>query len=412
MAYVENRKQFYSAIPEYWSDLYGDEYSLFHAFCITPQELDEIKRATQKLGLLFFKTAKLLRKMNDQVLLELGFPEEVLPFLRLKTISPETIISRFDFVKKGSQIKMLEFNSDTPTFIKECFFINGVVAKHFHQQDPNVSELNLLKNAVSKAIIESIKTLEIEHFPNVVFTAHDDHPEDWLTSKFLSEIIDIPNKLVPLNQLTLINDTLVDADGLRIDILYRQTYPLEYLIEDLDDQGNRIGIKLLELVKSKKLALLNPISSFLLQSKALQALIWGLREERTIFTVEESSIIEQYMLPTYLEPEPFLNSSSFVQKPIFGREGDTVTIYDSSGQVSLKNKHQTYVKELPIYQEYIDLPTLKIETEKGMETLSYLFGSFFIAGNASAVGIRAGGKITANESYFLPIGIKKNTLEV
>ena len=42
-----------------------------------------------------------------------------------------------------------------------------------------------------------------------------------------------------------------------------------------------------------------------------------------------------------------------------------------------------------------------------MEKLSYVFGSFLIAGKPSSIGIRAGEKITGNESYYLPVGIKK-----
>ncbi len=32
---------------------------------------------------------------------------------------------------------------------------------------------------------------------------------------------------------------------------------------------------------------------------------------------------------------------------------------------------------------------------------------FLIAGKASSIGIRAGEKITGNESYYLPVGINK-----
>jgi glutathionylspermidine synthase len=407
MIYGENRKKFYSTIPEFWSDLYGGEYSLYHSHIITSEDVEEIRFATEKLGQLFFKTAKLLRKMSDEVLSDLGFPKESISFLRFKSISPETIISRFDFVKKENQIKMLEFNSDTPTFIKECFYVNGLVAKHFKHIDPNASELNILKNTVMKAIIESIKTLNLNHVPNVVFTAHEDHLEDWYTCKLLSDLIPFPNKLVPLNNLQLRHDNLVDPDGVPIDVLYRQTYPIEYLIEDCDDTGEKIGLQLLELVQLKKLALINPISAFLLQSKAIQAFIWGLKDDRNFFNKDDVVIIEKYMLPTFLENEPFLDSNRYVEKPVFGREGDTVIIYDQYGKKMIENPHQTYKKELQIFQEYIELPTIDVVTEKGQEQLSYLYGSFLLAGRASAIGIRAGGKITANESYFLPVGLSK-----
>jgi glutathionylspermidine synthase len=407
MKYGENRNQFYSTIPEFWSDLYGGEYSLYHSHIITSEDVEEIRFATEKLGQLFFKTAKLLRKMSDEVLSDLGFPKESISFLRFKSISPETIISRFDFVKKENQIKMLEFNSDTPTFIKECFYVNGLVANHLNQIDPNASELNMLKNTVMKAIMESIKTLNLNHVPNVVFTSHEDHLEDWYTCKFLSDLIPFPNKLVPLNNLQLRQDSLVDPDGVPIDVLYRQTYPIEYLIEDCDDTGEKIGLQLLELVQLKKLALINPISAFLLQSKAIQALIWGLKDDRNFFNKDDAVIIERYMLPTFLENEPFLDSNLYVEKPVFGREGDTVIIYDQNGKKMIENPHQTYKKELQIFQEYIELPTIDVVTEKGEEQLSYLYGSFLLAGRASAIGIRAGGKITGNESYFLPVGLSK-----
>lgn len=401
----DQRLQFYSTISEFWFNLYGGEYSLYQTHILSRQEMNEIHFATEKLGALFFKTAKLLRIMNDEVLQDLGFPKVAIPFLRFKSIGPETIIARFDFVKNGSEIKMLEFNSDTPTFIKECFYVNGLVAKHFNQKDPNYNELNLLKNAITKAIIESFKTLEIQHKPNVVFTAHHDHMEDWLTCKFLSEIIPIPTKLVPLDEISLYEDQLIDSEGEPIDVLYRQTYPLEHLIEDCDENGEKIGLKLLELVKLKKIALINPISAFLLQSKAIQAFIWGLKDDRHFYTKEDTEIIEKYMLPTFLDSDPLLGSSYYVEKPVFGREGDTVTIFNPNGEVTIQNSHHSYQKELQIYQKYIELPTVSIETEKGEEQLSYLYGSFLIAGNASALGVRAGGKITANESYFLPVGL-------
>jgi glutathionylspermidine synthase len=405
MSYRNHRELLYSTIPEFWSDLNGGEYSLYQSHILEPQDIKEIHLATEKLGQIFDKTARLLRKMSDEVLHDLGFSEDALPFIRFKSIRPETIISRFDFVKKGNQIKMLEFNSDTPTFIKECFYINGIVANHFNQIDPNAKELNLLKHTVQKGIMDSIKTLDIHHEPNIVFTAHDDHLEDWLTCKFLSDLIPTPNKLIPLNQLKLSDDLLIDPEGVPIDVLYRQTYPLEFLIEDCAEDGERIGLKLLESIQLKKLALVNPISSFLLQSKANQALIWGLKDDRNFFNEEEATTIERYMLPTFLDPDPFLGSSFFVEKPVFGREGDTVTIFDPNGKINLENSMQTYKTELQIYQQYTELPTLTVETEKGQEQLSYLFGSFLIDGKASAIGIRAGGKITANESYFVPVGL-------
>ncbi|PGZ10945.1 glutathionylspermidine synthase [Bacillus cereus] len=404
--YKRERKGFYSKYPNFWSDLYGCEYSLFHVFPITVHTMKQLQLATERMGKIFFKTARLLRNLCDDQLLELGFPPASLPFIRMKGLYPESIISRFDFVlTDDNQIKMLEFNSDTPTFIVECFRMNGKICEELRYDDPNLGQERLLSSGVTKAVMEATKGIDN---PNVVFTAHHEHIEDWNTTMYLSGLCDVENKVMPMSELRITENALVDRDGARIDVLYRQTYPIEDLIEDQDPEtGDLVGVELLQLVKAGKLFIINPLSAFLLQPKSIQCLIWGLAEEEAFYTREEQQWIKEYMLPTYLEPDLFLGKGSFVQKPSFGREGDTITIRDKDTNIMSRNVHETYKTSLPIFQKYTELPIVCMETEKGMEKLSYVFGAFLIAGKASSIGIRAGEKITGNESYYLPVGMKK-----
>ncbi|QWG85433.1 glutathionylspermidine synthase family protein [Bacillus mycoides] len=404
--YIRDRKEFYSKYPNFWSDLYECEYSLFHVFPITEQTMKQLQVATERMGKIFFKTARILRNLSNEQLLELGFPTASLPFIRLKGMYPESVISRFDFaLTEDNRIKMLEFNSDTPTFIVECFQMNGKVCEELDYDDPNANQERLLSSGITKAVMEFTKGMED---PNVVFTAHPEHIEDWNTTMYLSRLCHVENKIMPMTELRITDDALVDRDGVPIDVLYRQTYPIEDLIEDQDPEtGDLVGVELLQLVKEGKLFIINPLSAFLLQPKSIQCLIWGLAEEGAFYTSEEQKWIKEYMLPTYLEPDLFLGKSPFVQKPSFGREGDTITIRDKDTNIMIRNAHETYKSSLPIFQKYTELPVVFLETEKGIEKLSYVFGAFLIAGKASSIGIRAGEKITGNESYYLPVGIKK-----
>lgn len=404
--YIKKRKEFYSNYPHFWSDLYECEYSLFHVFPITEQTMKQLQVATERMGKIFFKTARILRNLSNEQLLELGFPTASLPFIRLKGMYPESVISRFDFaLTEDNRIKMLEFNSDTPTFIVECFQMNGKVCEELDYDDPNANQERLLSSGITKAVMAFTKGMEE---PNVVFTAHPEHIEDWNTTMYLSGLCHVENKVMPMTELRITDDALVDRDGLPIDVLYRQTYPIEDLIEDQDPEtGDLVGVELLQLVKEGKLFIINPLSAFLLQPKSIQCLIWGLAEEGAFYTSEEQKWIKEYMLPTYLEPDLFLGKSPFVQKPSFGREGDTITIRDKDTNIMIRNAHETYKSSLPIFQKYTELPVVFLETEKGIEKLSYVFGAFLIAGKASSIGIRAGEKITGNESYYLPVGIKK-----
>jgi glutathionylspermidine synthase len=407
--YNISRELFYNEINDFWPNMYGSEYSLYAHLPVNEDLIVEIRTATKLLGSIFFKIAKLIRELDDDSLIELGFAKEILDYLKSKPIFPETIISRFDFVNSTDGLKLLEFNSDTPTFIKECYVINNLICDHFKVESPNNNFEKELKSAVNKAIIESLKYLNVDDRPNIVFTAHEDNIEDWLTSKYIKSLCDFNSEIVNISELRINEHGLFDTRGERIDILYRQTYPIEYLVDDIDKNSNtKVGLQLLELVNQKKLAIINPLTAFTLQPKTIQALIWGLAEQGKYFSNEEVKTILNYMLPTYLERDNFTNKMSYVKKPSLGREGDTVTIFSKNNEVINKNSYETYESEIPVYQKYIELPEVELETEKGKENLSYIFGSFLIAGRPGAIGVRAGAKITANDSYFLPISIIKN----
>ena len=117
----------------------------------------------------------------------------------------------------------------------------------------------------------------------------------------------------------------------------------------------------------------------------------------------------RYFLPTYLDPEPFEKSgTTYVQKPAFGREGDTVKIIEATGKILLEDKKETYKQTLPVYQEFTPLPVSSITTDDGQKDASLMVGSFIINGHPGPIGIRAGNAITDNESYFLPVGMQEN----
>ena len=173
------------------------------------------------------------------------------------------------------------------------------------------------------------------------------------------------------NGKVIIQRGLYDEKGEKIDILYRQTYPIEHLIDDEDPlTKEKVGQLLMKLVQEKELAILNPPSAFLLQSKAVMALIWGLHEEKhSFYTEEEHDWISNYFLPTYLEEDLFQQQGiSYVKKPSFGREGDTVEIYKGTGEKIEEDIHKTYSDSLPVYQQFIELPKTIVQTEQGKRT--------------------------------------------
>ncbi|RNC97301.1 glutathionylspermidine synthase family protein [Lysinibacillus halotolerans] len=403
--YHTKRQQFYRNIDGFWADLYGEEYALYDIKLLKEEEVTRIRQISERIGTIFFKSASLLRNVPDETLLEMGFPKETISFLRLKTIPAESVISRLDLIPYGDSYKCIEINADTPTFIKELFSINGFVCSDFGVANPNEGMEVLLRKAVRHSINESIA----HPSPHIVFTAHEDNIEDRETVLFLQRGVP-SSKFTPLHQLQIQRGVgLFDEDGVKIDLLYRQTFPIESLITDEDDEGNPIGQWLLELVEEGKLMIINPPSAFLLQNKAVQAIIWGLHEERhPFYTDEEHEWIEEYFLPTYLEADPLLEKGiPFVKKPSFGREGDTVEIFNGDGQLVHQDAQRSYSEFLPVYQQFIEHPTVTFQSEKGVQQGQLLLGSFLLNGKSSAIGYRVGGTITNNLSYYLPVGLLK-----
>lgn len=423
-SFSKERTRVYSEIPYFYPDLEKEEYALLDIQVQTKEYWDEIRLAAREVGLIFEKIAPLLRTLEDSTLLQLGFPKETLAYIKVKSIPQEYIIGRLDFVVNGTSIKLLEFNADTPTFIKETFHANSYICRHFDLENPNEECTQLLHMEMRKAIASSWGALNKPGTPKIVFTSHDDHIEDKWTTRYLQEQLDLPSEYVSLDNLRIVTDDVMEDEdvlhaglytplGERIDILYRQTYPVEHLVNDKDPiSGDDVGQALMKLVEQGHLSILNPPSAFLLQSKAVQALIWGLHEEQKFFTDSEHAIIQRYFLPTYLEPDVFIERQKpFVKKPCFGREGDTVEIFNGLGDLTLEETMKTYSDTLPIFQEFCPLPVSNITTTKGTKEAHLMVGCFLINKSAGAIGIRAGSEITNNESYFLPIGIQRKDRE-
>lgn len=78
----------------------------------------------------------------------------------------------------------------------------------------------------------------------------------------------------------------------------------------------------------------------------------NLHEQNMFFTTEEHEIIESFMLLTYLE-NVFIGKKPYVRKPIFGRNGGAITLYEKDGTITLQDKGQVYWDQAMIYQEKV-----------------------------------------------------------
>ncbi|WP_407921150.1 glutathionylspermidine synthase family protein [Brevibacillus migulae] len=410
--YRERREHIYRPLREAgiftWDYLYEEEYALADIHLIPSALRHEIAAATAQLGRIFQRVVPVLQQADDRLLHELGIPEEAWGAVRLRSkLSYPTVIGRFDFAQTLEGLKMLEFNSDTPTGIVEAFYVNEHLCRYYGVKNPNQGHEHDLHQAFQQAVEEYKKAnIPTEH---VVFSSLDWHEEDAGTTRYLLENSGLEGRFVPLADLRVWQDRLyakVGEELIPVDLLYR-LHALEKLAAEQDEEGYPTGAHVLDLIARRRLTVINPPTGFLMQTKALQALIWSLHEEGQFWSEEEHAIIDAYMLPTYFENR-FAGSTAYVTKPIFGREGGGVTLYSQEGETIARDMEQEYWEQPMIYQQLVKLPQVSVHTLKGRYEGHLLWGSFLLGGKPSAIIARVGGKITSNLSYYLPIGLIPN----
>jgi Glutathionylspermidine synthase len=407
MNYVEMREDLYRPLRDVfnWDWMEGAEYGLADIHLINSQFRNELAYATAELAKIYAKMTELIQKGSEELLLELGIPEQAIPAMRV-VIMPRiaTLVGRFDFAHTPEGLKMLEFNADTPTSIVEAFFVNQKACEFFHVQNPNAYMEKDIKQAFT-AMVNEYKRRGYKT-DRIVFSSLGWHDEDKGTTIFLMNHSGLQASYIPLEDLRVYEDRLCALAGGNlepIDVLYR-LHAIEKLAIENDEDGYPTGPHVLDLIAREKLAIINPPSAFIAQTKALQVLIWNLHQEGLFFNEFEHTIIDKYMLPTYMENN-FLGAP-YVTKPIFGREGGAVTLYDNAGEIIDKDKDIDYWDQPMIYQRYADLEKITVNTIDGLYRGHILWGSFLIGGKPSAICARIGGKITDNLSCFLPVGLK------
>jgi glutathionylspermidine synthase len=383
----------------FWERFEGHPYAWPDAVVLGAAEVDAIRAAARDAWAVYLRVAPLLRALPDEGLQALGIPAAAYDVVRLRDErAGETLVARFDFLREGDAYRVLELNAETPFFIVESFVESGVRARGAGLRDPNQGE----DERLGAAIAEALEPLGAGARVGIVAT--NVYREDVGTACWLRDLlaprVDAEVVFVPVHELDVAEGEVFDTCG-RLDVLYR-CYPLEHFAADPG------GADLFDAVARGACRLLNPPSALLLQSKAAQALIWGLYERGELFDDAEREAIRRHFLPTYLDRPG--DGETYVRKPVFGREGIGVAIVDEAGREIARGDRapRGYVEQPAVFQRYVRAPRRRVRRADGVEIDgAELTTCFVVAGRPSAVGMRIGGAVTDASSHFAPIGVRE-----
>ena len=375
---VEKVGMTYHTLPD--GSPYWDE-SVYWEF--TSGEIDRLEAATAELQ-------KLALAAGDAILERgwlgwMGIPEAAHARIRETwETEPPALYGRMDLAYDGLDIKLLEYNADTPTSLIEA----AVVQWYWLEgRFPDADQWNSLH----EKLVAKWKDLKGYLASPVVF-ANDGADEDQMTTIYLADTAmqaGLKTRVVGMGEIgwSDAKEKFVTPDGHWIGSLFK-LYPWEWVLKDEFGQYALTSMETGQHAETsifhegKRTQWLEPIWKMMWSSKALLAVMWEMNRGHEL------------LLPAYLDGPREMKD--YVRKPLVGREGGGVQVFVNGEQVEAEEgQYKNDGGAGVVYQGLAKLAEADGKTA--------VLGSWLVDGEPAGLGIReSNGRITNNRSRFVP----------
>lgn len=271
------------------------------------------------------------------------------------------LVGRFDFAGGfvGQPLKLLEFNADTCSLLVETAFLQPEILKEARQggiRNDLLESLTGRLRAISgeqNILLTDLGFAEDQLTASVIGRAARQAGWEDVGTKALEEVIFDPDDAV-----------LVEVGGGQAkayDNLYK-AFPWDFILFEEPE----LWELLTELVTSRKVKILNPAWSLLLQCKGILAVAWQQNPNHPL------------LLDTAWSAAG-LRSRQYVSKPIWGRMGENVSLFHSPNYPTAQTEGD-FADSPMIYQQLANFTTDKEE---------YRYqGSVFYTDHSCAIAVR------------------------
>lgn len=339
-----------------------------HLIGLSRMEAMEYIRAADDLYRIFEEGVQYV--IDNNLWMDLGIHPNLVEQIRFSWTHRERhqhLYGRFDFAGgiNGQPVKLLEFNADTPTTIPETAFIQR--EQMIHTKLGNNQFNTLFDDLV--ATFERLGKANPGKSRTVLFTSMG-HKEDEINARTMMRAAEAANFEVdyePLEDVIFSADDGIfveedNGEATRYDFWFKLV-PWEYISHEEPELMDILN----KLVLNGKVTILNPAYSLVMQSKALMKYLYDLHPNHP------------HLLKTSFEAPSRNARTKYVEKVLFGREGENVTIYDENN-FSMDKRDGNYGKYNKIYQDYAELPNVN--------GITYYQPMVYWTGNPSAISFR------------------------
>ena len=342
---------------------YWDE-SAYWGF--TAAEIDRIEAATAELQTMCLAAGDFILDHNRFA--DLRIPPGAAARIRETwNAEPSALYGRMDLAYNGRELKLLEYNADTPTSLVEA-----AVAQWYWLEErfPAADQFN----SIHEHLVAKWKDLAaVVHQP--VYFACEPSDEDWMTITYLGDTAQqagLTTAAIAMRDIgwDRARRCFVDLTDQPIQTIFK-LYPWESMLAD------RFGAHALDTMNTVQW--IEPIWKMLWSNKALLAILWEMYPGHEL------------LLPAYLDGPRDLDA--WVRKPLLGREGANITV--KLDGITAEDTAGRYAEGGFVWQQYIDLAA------SGPTRL--VLGSWLIDGEPCGLGLREPDSyVTTNASRFVP----------
>ncbi|GAB0154947.1 glutathionylspermidine synthase family protein [Chryseobacterium sp. Alg-005] len=342
----------------YWDESHYYEFSL--------QEIDTIEKATSELWQMCLEAVDYVISKN--LWHQFNIPESFRNYIITSWEEDHpSIYGRFDFGFDGENLKLLEFNADTPTSLYEASVIQWYWLQELFSDKDQF-------NSIHEKLIDYWKYLKNYMNPHYIYFASLTNIEDVTNVEYIRDCAaqaGFETEFIPIQDIGWAEDIeeFIAADRSVMEYIFK-LYPYEWILED------GFGDKLVK--NGFRSQWIEPAWKILLSSKAILPILWEMYPNHP------------YLLESYFEPR---HLRDFAKKPIYSREGANVTLHKNN--LPIEQNSGDYGKEGFIYQQLFDLPDFDGNYP--------VIGSWVIGQEPAGIGIRESTHlITNNQSRFIP----------
>ncbi|WP_133011979.1 bifunctional glutathionylspermidine amidase/synthase [Marinomonas flavescens] len=318
----------------------------------------ELKRATNELHALFMHATNHVLQ-NDELLANFNIPQALWPKIHQSWDNRrnQMITGRFDFSMSARGIKVYEYNCDSASCYMEAGLVQDKWAKHYGCHDGKSSATALVEN-----LIDAWQHSDVD---SVLHIMQDTDLEENYHALFMKKAIEragIVCKVIKgVAGLTWDTDgDVVDPEGNKIRWVWKTwawETALDQIRSECDDDEQRlreyktdvprsVAPRLVDVLLREGVMVYEPLWTLIPSNKAILPVLWSLFPNHP------------YLLNSSFELTEELQETGYVSKPIAGRCGFNISLYDGS-ETLMEETEGRFSHQDQIYQALWKLPDIE-----------------------------------------------------